>query len=143
MSGRGNLLNLFKKKSLSSEISSSSDGHEVDSGLDLHQSNSSKASGESSLLTTLENINISDGRGRAQLIHSLQKKIRNIEVHESINLENGRHVSEPYKTNIPASRKDLFYPSKVHGSKGTSMKLFVLLIYMLRKCMGIKAPVKN
>ncbi|KAH8335023.1 hypothetical protein KR067_006945 [Drosophila pandora] len=121
MSGRGNLLSLFKKKSINSDISSSSDGHEVDSGLDVQQSNSSKTSGESSLLTTLENINISAGRGRAQLINSLQKKISEIELNENINIENDRHVSEPYKRNILS--KDLFYPNKVHGSKGSSVNM--------------------
>lgn len=124
MSGRGNLLSLFKKKSINSDISSSSDGHEVDSGLDVQQSNSSKTSGESSLLTTLENINISAGRGRAQLINSLQKKISEIELNKNINIENDRHVSEPYKRKILS--KDLFYPNKVHGSKGTSTKLLLL-----------------
>ncbi|KAH8338660.1 hypothetical protein KR074_012446 [Drosophila pseudoananassae] len=123
MSGRGNLLSLFKKKSQNSDNSSSSDGHEVDSGLDVHQSNSSKTSGDSSLLTALENINISVGRGRAQLIHSLQKKLNPTELNENTNLENGRNVSQHFKSNISESRNDLFYPHKIHGTKGFSVNM--------------------
>ncbi|KRF98919.1 uncharacterized protein Dwil_GK20297, partial [Drosophila willistoni] len=79
MSGRGNLLSLFNKKTDASVISYSSGDHAKDSGLDVDQSISSgdyyrlareEIANEVSI--TFKNVNVSFGRGRAQLLQNFQ-----------------------------------------------------------------------
>ncbi|XP_060666296.1 protein argonaute-3-like [Drosophila nasuta] len=73
MTGRGNLLALFKKKDEPSEISASIGDQTKDSGLDADQSLSSgeyrrvaRDNVASELATSFQNVNISVGRGRGR-----------------------------------------------------------------------------
>ncbi|XP_070852262.1 protein argonaute-3 isoform X2 [Drosophila suzukii] len=137
MSGRGNILSLFNKKAGPSIISSLSDDHDLDSGLDVDHSGSSGESirlekeMESDLITTLQNLNISVGRGRAQLIRTLKKDGPTTltennpgELKEFKNLKDNHTDNSklpPLKPNT--SRNDFFYPTVVHGSKGSSVNI--------------------
>ncbi|XP_030569875.1 protein argonaute-3 [Drosophila novamexicana] len=110
MSGRGNLLSLFHKKTETSNGSSSSGEHAKDSGLDATQSVSS---GEyrriarddiaSELASTIQNVSISIGRGRANLLQSFKN--------ESQQLRNEKKTST-FSTlvddiNSPGQKKEL------------------------------------
>ncbi|XP_041452050.1 protein argonaute-3 isoform X2 [Drosophila obscura] len=135
MSGRGNLLNLFNKNTRSSEISSSSEDHENDSGLDIDHSASSgefhrlpKDSIGSDLLKTIRNIDISVGRGRAQII----KNFRSNETKLGENIDDTTCSIHSKDTNNDESTSSLenmklnndgFFPNVVHGSKGSSVML--------------------
>ncbi|XP_044317447.1 protein argonaute-3 isoform X2 [Drosophila rhopaloa] len=134
MSGRGNLLGLFNQETRTSEISSSGDDHEIDSGLDVDHSGSSGGSLRlekcigTDLLTTLQHINISIGRGRAQLLHTLKKEqstLREINSNKYIlhSKDSFTENSKSPPSEPSTSKNDLFYPNAVHGSKGSSVNL--------------------
>jgi len=80
MTGRGNLLSLFKQKNEASEVSLSSGDQAKDSGLDVDQTLSSgenrrvvKDTVGGDLASALQNVNITIGRGRGRgLAHLLE-----------------------------------------------------------------------
>ncbi|KAH8379868.1 hypothetical protein KR009_007745 [Drosophila setifemur] len=137
MSGRGNLLSLFNKKTRTSEISSSNDSQETDSGLDAGHSRSSGESREKSLigsklLTSLDQLNISNGRGRAQLISTFKSNTKlGVVIEKDCNLhsEDDRRKEEP-KVNIKDLSDTLFYPNNVHGSKGSTISLYCNYLHL-------------
>ncbi|XP_041631296.1 protein argonaute-3 isoform X3 [Drosophila kikkawai] len=133
MSGRGNLLSLFNKKTYTSEIPSSSDDREIDSGLDGDHTGSS---GESlrfekkigcDILNSLEQVNISVGRGRAQLIQTLQNENASLKevIPNKHNYGKDTRIGESKAPHLEREvlSNELFYPDAVHGSKGSTINL--------------------
>ncbi|XP_064551411.1 protein argonaute-3 isoform X2 [Drosophila montana] len=152
MSGRGNLLSLFHKKTETSEISSSSGEHARDSGLDADQSVSSgeyrrieRENIASELASTFQNVNISIGRGRANLLHSFQSESQQLRNEknpstfstslddfdspghkkECVQAKNSALTCDrsEIKTNISMDGDGLFCPSTIYGTKGTPVNL--------------------
>ncbi|KMZ01324.1 protein argonaute-3 [Drosophila simulans] len=131
MSGRGNLLSLFNKNARNMEKSISSEDHEIDSGLDFDNSGSSGErllSGhniETDLITTLQNVNISVGRGRAKLIDTL--KTYDDTSNQFITTEAKENNTEKTKgaeLEAIASHNGLFFPDLIYGSKGSSVDIY-------------------
>ncbi|XP_034669436.1 protein argonaute-3 [Drosophila subobscura] len=134
MSGRGNLLNLFSKRTRSSEISSSSEDHENDSGFDVEHSASSgeihrhsQESIGSDLLKTVQNLGISVGRGRAQLIQhfkSNETKLGGSNDATSCSIHSKDTNNDDESTSSLENMKlNNFGTNVVHGSKGSSVML--------------------
>ncbi|XP_050746167.1 protein argonaute-3 isoform X2 [Drosophila biarmipes] len=134
MSGRGNLLSLFRKQAHTSIISSSSD--DPDSGLDVDHSGASGESFrlgkniETDLITTLQNLNISVGRGRAQLLHTLKNDNPTLTKKVPFECQDSKNSKDSLSENskLPrfkpnTSRNDLYYPNVVHGSRGSSVNI--------------------
>ncbi|XP_039233280.1 protein argonaute-3 isoform X2 [Drosophila yakuba] len=134
MSGRGNLLSLFNNNARNMEISNSSEDYEIDSGLDFENSETSGEcflSGhniETDLITTLQHVNISVGRGRAKLIHTLKKDRPTSEQFITTELINSKEniIENSKKSELEAIalKNGLFFPDIVHGSKGSSVNIY-------------------
>ncbi|XP_015025392.2 protein argonaute-3 isoform X3 [Drosophila virilis] len=144
MPGRGNLLSLFHKETETSEVSSSSGEHAKDSGLDADQSVSS---GEyrriarddiaSELASTIQNVSISIGRGRANFLQSFQNESQQLKneketstfsklLDDSPGQKKAKNSAFTYgrsEIKINNSMDGLFCPSTIYGTKGTPVNL--------------------
>lgn len=122
MSGRGNLLSLFHKATDASEPSISSGEIGKDSGLDLEHSLSSgeyrrigRNEISKDLTSAFEKVNVSMGRGRANLLqcfkcNSQRKVVKTCETFDE------HTTSDNYPQNT--SRNGLFCPNLTQGIKG-------------------------
>ncbi|XP_033236662.1 protein argonaute-3 isoform X1 [Drosophila pseudoobscura] len=134
MSGRGNLLNLFNKKTRSSEISSSSEYYENDCGFNIHHSTSSgefhrlpKDNIGSDLLKTIKNMDTSVGRGRAQFVQTFKSNETNLgkRKDDTSSIQSKDTINNESTSSLENSKvhNDEFFPNVVHGSKGSSVIL--------------------
>ncbi|KRG07860.1 uncharacterized protein Dmoj_GI26369, partial [Drosophila mojavensis] len=142
MSGRGNLLSLFNKKTETKKSALFTQEHTNDSGLDADQSNlrgtykKTARNTTSDLASTSNSFSISIGRGRANLLHSIKKET--IKSGLSSSLEKGIACQDQNKIcnlnrNINATSDDtnnqiilkngLFYPNTIYGSEGSLVNL--------------------
>ncbi|XP_068143440.1 protein argonaute-3 [Drosophila tropicalis] len=135
MSGRGNLLSLFTNKTDASVFSSSSGEHAKDSGLDVDQSISSgdyfrlaREEIANEVSVTFKNVNVSFGRGRAQLLENFQTDEQQLgmEIPKDVPkayFRNQLDFSQNSKDKDQIEKANLYYPDLVHGCKGSVINL--------------------
>lgn len=126
MSGRGNLLSLFNKKTEPAKNVQFSQEHTNDSGLDADQSNLSgvykktdRDTTTCDLASTCNNPNISIGRGRANLLHSIKKETIKSDLLSSLEGIASQDANSDNTNNQCILKNGLFYPNMIYGSKGT------------------------
>ncbi|ALC39198.1 AGO3 [Drosophila busckii] len=128
MSGRGNLLSLFKKTGASA-ASTSSGEQAKDSGLDGDLSLSSLEAGQENipheLAADLQNIKISKGRGRARLLESFKSstQLGNVASVGASSLVVQEKPKEAIHHKPTISSSGLYFPEKVYGSTGAPVNL--------------------